>query len=92
MKHGKQHDITILDGEGSQLKDTTSIYDYKEGSKFRRYEIRVRVHNDAEELQQYLEFQKIKTDKIDPVFIIQKAKHGTEYYHIIKCYTERVEL
>lgn len=91
MKHGNQHDITVLDDLGSNIKETTTIYDYKAGSKFRRYEIRVRVNDKAEELKEYIDFQKISEGKLDPVFIIQRPKL-IGYYHVLKCYTERVGL
>jgi hypothetical protein len=91
MKHGNQHEITILDDLGSNIKETTAIYDYKQGSKFRRYEIRVRVNDKAEELKEYIDFQNISEGKLDPAFLIQKTK-PVGYYHILKCYTERVEL
>jgi len=83
------HPPELLDENGStkQVKET-----YRKGVAFMqtRYEMRVRVKNETEELAEIVKFLREHPEKTAE-FRREKPKNGTsEYYHIVKCWSEDV--
>lgn len=89
IRYGKEIMTKTLDPNGSSLVTTTVFKDFKEFIT-NRYEIRIPVKDEKEELQQYLLFQKEKQGKIKPEFRVEHSKTGDEqgYYYIVKAWTE----
>lgn len=93
IQFGKESEAKTLDENGSTV---TTVRDFLNGEVKRpikkHYEIRVRVTNQKEEQQEYLEFSDdVNRDpsKLDPYFRLEKSALGKQngYYYVIKCYT-----
>ena len=56
----------------------------------KRYEIRVRVNSDKEELEEYIKFRTQTKDKLKAEFRIEHTAIGNEqgFYYIVKCWTD----
>lgn len=78
-----------LDTNGSVLITTKGYRNHMEDVT-NTYEIRVKVHNEKEELEQYLAFQKEKLGKKFPQFRIEHSRNGDSdgYYYVVKVWTE----
>lgn len=90
MKHYGKHIMTThLDDNGSTLTTTKG---YRPVGEYvtNRYEIRVKVRNEKEELEQYLAFQKEKLGKKYPEFKIETSHTGDQegFYYVVKAWTE----
>lgn len=77
----------LIDDEGS-YKQTKATY--RKGIPFMttRYEVRVRVKNETEELAEIVRFIKEHPEK-SAEFRREKPKNNNkDYYHIVKCWDE----
>lgn len=91
IQYGKQVDVTKLDEEGSIVTEEKTIMDFKEVDNKQRFEIRVKVHDDKEELSEYLQFRTDTKDMANAEFRIEHTAIGNKqgFYYVIKCYTVR---
>lgn len=89
IRFGKEITTKTLDHNGSVLITTKGYRDYMSDTT-NTYEIRVKVRDEKEELEQYLAFQKEKIGKKYPQFRIEHTRTGdTEgYYYAVKVWTE----
>lgn len=91
IQYGKQIDETKLDEEGSKVIEERTIMDFKEVDNKQRFEIRVKVHNDKEELAEFLQFRSDTKDMAHASFNIEHTAIGNKqgFYYVIKVYTVR---
>lgn len=85
IKYGKVTQSTTLDGLGSQKSVTTN---YRHGDVFgitTRYEIRIKVKDENEELAEYVRFRKEKKKRSE--FKTEPNRTGEGYY-VIKAWEE----
>lgn len=94
MRFGIEHETTTLDNNGSTLKVTRKIHDYKIMGTTKRYEIRVKVRNEQQELEEQLRFKKELSDKglakTNTEFRTEHNRLGDEqgYYYVVKVWEE----
>ena len=91
IQYGKKINTYQLDEEGSFMIDETTVIDFKPVDNRQRFEIRVRVHNEKEELTEYLRFRDETRNMRNAEFAIEhtgKANAEGAYY-IVKKYTIR---
>lgn len=87
MDYGRvTHPKELLDKEGSSRQRITT---YRGGIPHVKtiYEHRVRVYSKTEELAEYAKFSK-EHENHSPVFKVEKARKGDEFYYIIKVWEE----
>lgn len=91
IQYGKQVDTTTLDQEGSKVIEEKTIMDFKEVDNKQRFEIRVKVHNEKEELSEYLQFRADTKDMTHASFNIEHTAIGNKqgFWYVIKVYTVR---
>lgn len=91
IQYGKQIDSTILDEEGSIVIEEKTIMDFKEVDNKQRFEIRVKVFNEKEELAEFLKFRDETRNMTNVEFKIEHTKKANDqgFYYVVKCYTVR---
>lgn len=90
VKFGKEIVVTKIDSEGSTMTDEIKYHNGLEVKPtHRRVEMRVKVTDKTQELQEYLKFSdSLTSDKLDPVFRIEYGKDRSDpSYYVVKCWT-----
>ena len=94
IQYGKQVDTTKLDDEGSYVVEEKTIMDFKEVDNKQRFEIRVKVHDEKEELSEYLQFRTDTKDMANAEFlspIIKKKQNNGLGYKSCKVIIDKNE-
>ncbi len=83
-------DKRVLDEQGSSITVIRKVHAGMDKSIKRRYEVRVRVSDSKQELEEFLRFRAETEDKLDQSFNIEDYGLRKEkgHYYIIKCWTE----
>lgn len=91
IQYGKRIETTQLDENGSFVTNETTVMDFRPVDNRQRFEIRVRVANQQEELAEYLRFRDETKHMRNAEFRIEHTGKANEqgYYYIVKCYTIR---
>lgn len=98
IKYGGTETTYTLDEHGSTITDVRNFHG---GNMIetcsKRYKLRVKVHNDREEQEEYAKFSKLISEDdtvIDPTFRIEKSKLTPQkgYYFVVKEYTVLMKL
>lgn len=95
MRFGTEHETTTLDDNGSTLKVSRKVHDYIVTSTTKRYEIRVKVRNEQQELEELLKFKKDLADKglnkSNTQYWTEHTKTADEqgYYYVVKVWEEQ---
>lgn len=94
-KYGTVVDTTQIDDNGSEMELERT---FKDGVVVpptrRRYAIRVKVHNDQEELTEHLKFkdEAKQGQKYDIATRLERSRVGDQqgFYYFVKCWTELI--
>jgi len=91
IQYGKKFDTVQLDGEGSFMTNEETVMDFKPVDTRQRFEIRVKVANEKEELTEFLRFRDETRNMRNAEFRVEHTgKANAEgYWYIVKCYTIR---
>lgn len=90
MRYGSERITTTLDAEGSTLTVETKYKEHQVMPPIRKeYQIRIKVKDKKQELEEYLRFSDETKDKIDPQFKIEHSAIGNQqgFYYVVKVYT-----
>lgn len=93
IQFGMVSKVKSLDKEGSTKQVDDTILNGESKSPLRvSYKMRVRVHNQTEEHQEYVKFSDEVNDNrsmLDPCFMIEHNRLGDQsgYYYVVRCYT-----
>lgn len=90
MRYGKYFEESTLDEEGSIVTRETTMVNSEPTDVKKRYEMRVRVHDEKEELTEFLKFRAETKDKPKCEFRIEHTAIGNQqgFYYVIKCWNE----
>lgn len=90
MQYGKYFEQNTFDDEGSTVTRETTIVNGEHTDLKKRYEVRVRVSNEKEELAEYLKFRAETKDMAKCEFRIEHtaAANDKGFYYVIKCWNE----
>ncbi len=91
MQYGKEVTVSQLDDQGSlhtkerNVRAGDNVYPIRH-----HWEMRIKVKNDQQELQEYLAFSdELKGGKkLDPAFRIEGKDSAKPFYYVVKCWTE----
>ena len=91
IQYGKKLDTIPLDSEGSFLVDETTVMDFVPVDTRQRFEIRVRVKSEQEELTEFLRFRDETRHMRNAEFRIEHTgKANAEgCWYVVKCYVIR---
>lgn len=93
IRYGKKIETTQLDDNGSFVVSESTIMDYQPVDQRQRFEIRVKVHSDQEELTEFLKFRTETKKMRNAEFRIEHTNKANQEgcWYVIKCYTIRPE-
>ena len=91
VQFGKIVERTQLDNEGSYIETESTILNYEPVDEKQRFEVRVKVRSEQDELTEYLRFRDETRHMRNAEFGIEHSgKANTEgAYYIVKKYTIR---
>lgn len=89
VKYGRVEREETLDVNGSTKTVSAVVHDGNPTDVKTRYEVRVRVHNEKEELTEYLKFRNETRAMTKAEFRIEHTAIGNKggFYYVVKCWT-----
>jgi hypothetical protein len=93
MRYGSEEETKVTDDKGSTETLITKYRNYEVSTVVKKYEHRIRVRNETEELEEFLSFQKQKVNKLHPEFKIERTATSEKdgCYYVVKIWSERVQ-
>lgn len=90
MKYGKYFEEQTLDQEGSTVTRETTVVNGEHTDIKKRFEVRIRVRDEKEELTEYLRFRDETKAMAKCEFRIEHTAIGNTqgFYYVIKCWNE----
>lgn len=91
IQYGKKIETTQLDEEGSTVTNETTMMDFKPVDNRQRFEIRVKVGSEKEELTEFLRFRDETRNMRNAEFRIEHTGKANEqgFWYVVKCYVIR---
>ena len=89
IQYGKETVIVELDEMGSTMTDEVTLMDFSRVDNRQRFEIRVKVHNQQEELTEFLKFAEATRKLSNAEFRIEKTARANAEgaWYIVKVFT-----
>lgn len=102
-RYGQEVETRFLDKDESKVEYIRNIKDFDVHSAFKRTSVRVHVHNQKEEMVEFLTFSKLIAEKIEagtlvrgdrdpslrPTFVVEYPKTSIDgSYFVIRTFTE----
>jgi hypothetical protein len=93
IRYGKKTETTQLDNNGSFVVSESTIMDYQPVDQRQKFEIRVKVHSDQEELTEFLKFRTETKKMRNAEFRIEHTNKANQEgaWYVVKIYTIRPE-
>ena len=90
IKYGKVERESSIDGVGSKMIQSATLHNGNETDVKTRFEMRVRVTNEKEVLEEFLRFRAETRDMTKAEFRIEHTAIGNKdgFFYVVKCWTE----
>lgn len=90
IKYGKVERESSIDGVGSKMIQSATLHNGNETDVKTRFEMRVRVSNEKEVLEEFLRFRAETRDMTKAEFRIEHTAIGNKdgFFYVVKCWTE----
>jgi len=90
IKYGRVERTSKIDGVGSKMIQSATMHNGNETDVKTRFEMRVRVTNEKEVLEEFLRFRAETRDMTKAEFRIEHTAIGNEqgFFYVVKCWTE----
>lgn len=90
IKYGRVERQSSIDGVGSKMIQSATLHNGNETDVKTRFEMRVRVTNEKEVLEEFLRFRAETRDMTKAEFRIEHTAIGNKdgFFYVVKCWTE----
>lgn len=90
IKYGKVERESKIDGVGSKMIQSATLHNGSETDVKTRFEMRVRVENEKDVLEEFLRFRIETRDMTKAEFRIEHTAIGNKdgFFYVVKCWTE----
>lgn len=90
IKYGKVERESSIDGVGSKMIQSATLHNGNETDVKTRFEMRVRVTNEKDVLEEFLRFRIETRDMTKAEFRIEHTAIGNKdgFFYVVKCWTE----
>lgn len=90
IKYGRVERESSIDGVGSKMIQSATLHNGNETDVKTRFEMRVRVTNEKEVLEEFLRFRAETRDMTKAEFRIEHTAIGNKdgFFYVVKCWTE----
>ncbi len=90
IKYGKVERESSIDGVGSKMIQSATLHNGNETDVKTRFEMRVRVSNEKEVLEEFLRFRAETRNMTKAEFRIEHTAIGNKdgFFYVVKCWTE----